>query len=110
MMEDDEMNYSLDDDLGAPIMDDLEMQEDMEDEDQQIEKIADSYARRTTDRGGRRKVPEVKITRFNVRPKQDDDPDEDCLSQGHDDDEDGDQPKRKGRPPGLGRKEKDFEE
>jgi hypothetical protein len=33
MVEDDEMNYSLDDDLGAPIMDDLEMQEDMEDED-----------------------------------------------------------------------------
>lgn len=44
-------------------------QGDGHDEDAQIDKIADAFARRTTERGGRKKVFNGNPHKFNVRPK-----------------------------------------
>lgn len=66
--------------------------------------MADDFARRNADRGGRRKAVELKPTKFNIRPRQSEA--EDDFGDSNNDDED--QPKRKGRP--AAKKEKDFEE
>lgn len=99
-----------DDDLGggSGVVDE---QDEEEIDDAQIDKIAESYARRTTERGGRKKQLYNQPQKFNVRPRNPSDCEDELQEsiERHQEEEE-EQPKRKGRPPGSGRKEKDFEE
>lgn len=81
-------------------------------EDEEIERIADSYARRPTNKKGGREVKEKNPTRFNVRSRGGEDDDLDDEMRDDDEDEvcDEDLPKKRGRPAGSGRKVVDFEE
>ncbi len=75
-------------------------------DDEEIEKIADSYARRQTSHKGGRIVRENLPLKFNVRQKDEDEPDEDMEEEEIDDE----MPRKRGRPEGSGRKIVDFEE
>ena len=81
-------------------------------EDEEIERIADSYARRPTNKKGGRE-PRVKYpTRFNVRSRggEDEDLDDEIRDEEEDEAVDDDLPKKRGRPAGSGKKVVDFEE
>jgi hypothetical protein len=67
--------------------------------------MAESYARRTTERTGR-KTFENTVQRFNIRPR-DSNGDEEMIN---DNEDDGVNPRRRGRPHGMGKKQVDFEE
>ena len=107
MADDNAFKLNMDDNdiQGAPFCGE-DMVETMEDQDMQIEKMADSYARRTTERTGR-KVQEQFAQRFNVRPRGSCGEDEEMTNENEDD---GSGPRRRGRPQGMGRKQVDFEE
>ena len=81
-------------------------------EDEEIDRIAESYARRPTNKKGGREVKEKHPTRFNVRSRGGDDDDLDDEMRDDDEEEvvDEDLPKKRGRPAGSGRKVVDFEE
>lgn len=81
-------------------------------EDEEIERIADSYARRQTNKKGGREAKVKYPTRFNVRSRggEDEDLDDEIRDDEEDEAIDDDLPKKRGRPAGSGRKVVDFEE
>ena len=81
-------------------------------EDEEIERIADSYARRPTNKKGGREAKEKNPTRFKVRSRggEDDDLDDEMREEDEDEAVDDDMPKKRGRPAGSGKKVVDFEE
>ena len=105
MADDNNFNLNMDTIPGAPFLDE-DMVEAMEDQDEQIEKMAESYARRTTERTGRKTYENAPVQRFNVRPR-DSNGDEEMMNENEDD---GVNPRRRGRPQGMGKKQVDFEE